>query len=282
MSKQLILTAIAAVTLFGLFFFGRTVQNKPPAPKTAHEEHVEAFDIEKHIADLKKKLKNSQVVYLSSLESSVKRGDVHEQTHRQLDQLASFWRDTAQVFEPYAYYLSESAKLDNSEKSLTFAARLILENMRSENDPSLRIWKSELAASLFEKALQLNPNNDSLKIGLGSSYVFGKGMTGDAGETMKGVQTLLEVVRRDSNNMQAQTVLGIGGVISRQYDKAIERLEKVVKAEPNNLEAMSWLADAYAAAGNKANAIKWYERSKKLVNNPEYSKEVNERIKALQ
>ncbi len=35
---------------------------------------------------------------------------------------------------PYAYYLSEAAKLDNSEKNLTFAARLILENMRREEN----------------------------------------------------------------------------------------------------------------------------------------------------
>ena len=81
--------------------------------------------------------------------------------------------------------------------------------------------------------------------------------------------------------MQAQMVLGIGGVISRQYDKGIERLLKVTKAEPLNLEAVSWLADAYAATGDNDNAVKWYQYSKKLVNNAEYSKEVDERIKAL-
>ena len=51
--------------------------------------------------------------------------------------------------------------------------------------------------------------------------------------------------------------------------------------DPNNLEAVSWLADAYAGEGDKQNAIKWYEQSKHLVNNPAFSKEVDERIKAL-
>ena len=53
---------------------------------------------------------------------------------------------------------------------------------------------------------------------------------------MKGIQILLSVVRKDSNNMKAQTMLGIGGSISGQYDKAVERLQKVVKAQPDNLE----------------------------------------------
>jgi Flp pilus assembly protein TadD len=82
--------------------------------------------------------------------------------------------------------------------------------------------------------------------------------------------------------MKAQMILGIGDVISKQYDKAITRLNKVVAAEPGNLEAVSWLADVYAESGDKTNAVKWYEYSKKLVNNPEYSKEVDIRIKALQ
>ena len=71
-------------------------------------------------------------------------------------------------------------------------------------------------------------------------------MIGDPQQTMKGIQQLLEVVRKDSNNMQAQMVLGIGGSYFRQFDKAIERLNKVVAFDPDNLEAVSWLADAYA------------------------------------
>jgi lipopolysaccharide biosynthesis regulator YciM len=98
---------------------------------------------------------------------------------------------------------------------------------------------------------------------------------------MKGIQQLLKVIRKDSLNMQAQLVLGIGGVISTQYDKAIDRLLNVLKNQPGNLEAISWLADAYAGKGDKPNALKWYEISKRLINNPVYTKEVNERIKQL-
>ncbi|MEO7802719.1 MAG: hypothetical protein ABIR81_11995, partial [Ginsengibacter sp.] len=66
-----------------------------------------------------------------------------------------------------------------------------------------------------------------------------------------------------------------------QFDKGLERLNKVVKAEPGNLEAVSWLADGYAAKGDNVNAVKWYEYSKELVNDKDYTKEVDERIQAL-
>ena len=141
-------------------------------------------------------------------------------------------------------------------------------------------WQTQQAILLFNKALQLNPANADLKIGLGSAYVFGS-QSGDAQQTMQGIQQLLSVVREDSNNMKAQFVLGVGSAVSGQYNKAIERFTKVVTAEPTNVEAIAFLADTYAATGNKNEAVKWYNVSKKLVNNSSYSKEVDKRIELL-
>ena len=281
MKKQWILTFGGLILLASLFFFGKTVapkskSNQPITPAT------KVFNITQYIEEARKKLTTSQAILLGKLENSITRGDIATQEIQANKQLATFWKDSARDFEPYAFYLSESAKLDKSEKNLTFAAQLILDNLRGEPDEAKLNWKAELAISLFEKALELDPDNDDLKIGLGSCYVFGKGRTGGAQETMKGIQQLLEVVRRDSSNMKAQLVLGVGGFVSGQYDKAIERLLKVVSAEPDNMEAVAFLADTYAAKGNKSEAVKWYQISKRMANNPDYSKEVDERIKLLQ
>ncbi|MBK8521931.1 MAG: tetratricopeptide repeat protein [Chitinophagaceae bacterium] len=222
------------------------------------------------------------MINLSKLENSVTRGDVNSQSVTANTQLANFWKDSVKSFEPYAYYLSEAAKLEKSEKNLTFAAQLILNNLRAEPDEAKLNWKTAQAIALFEKAIELNPDNDDLKVGLGSCYIFGKGRVGGPEETMKGIQQLLSVIRKDSNNMKAQMMLGVGGYVSGQYDKAIERLQKVIKVQPDNIEAIAFLADAYAAKGDKAEAIKWYTISKRLVNDSHYSQEVDERIKGLQ
>jgi tetratricopeptide (TPR) repeat protein len=277
--QQLVYAGGAVILLVSLLLFGRTETQKSNFPH--QEAKPQLFNIEEYIKNAKAKLSPSQATYVSNIEESITRGDVQEQKIHQYHQLASFWKDSAKVFDAYAWYLSEAAMLENSEKNLTFAARLIFDSMRAEENPVLKGWRAEQSAKLFEKAIVLDPENEDLKIDLGSCYVFGKGMAGDASETMKGIQQLLQVVRKDSNNMKAQMVLGIGGVISRQYPKAIERLKKVVAAQPQNIEAVSWLGDAYAGSGDKENAITWYEYSKKLIRNPQYDKVVDERIKEL-
>lgn len=281
--QQLILLGAGLFILFSLLLFGKTIAKKE-APQTTvagRQAPAPLFDIKNEILVAKKALTVPQLNYVNQLENSVSRGAVKNQQILAFDRLAAFWDDSVHRHDLHNFYTSQSAKLVNSEKSLTFAAQLMLNDLRNEPDLAKRGWKSEQAITLFEQAIQINPASDSLKVGLGSVYIFGKGMGGNPQETMKGIQQLLQVIRKDSMNMQAQLVLGIGGVISTQYDKAVERLQKVLDRQPGNLEAISWLADAYAGKGDKVNALKWYGISKRLVNNPEYSKEVNERIKML-
>jgi tetratricopeptide (TPR) repeat protein len=281
--QQLILLGGGLLILASLLFFGTNIAKKESTNTQSATKGTTApaFSIEKYIQEVKSKLPITQLNYVNQLENSISRGDVKEQQIKVYDRLATFWDDSVHLHELHNYYISQSAKLVNSEKNLTFAAQLMLDDLRNESDLAKRGWKGEQAVELFEKAIILNPDNDDLKIGLGSCYVFGKGMAGDPQETMKGIQQLLQVVRKDSMNMKAQLVLGIGGVISNQYDKAIDRLNNVISNQPENLEAISWLADAYAGKGDKQNALKWYEISKRMVNNPAYSKEVDKRIKML-
>jgi len=266
-----------------LFLFGRTSEpKKPMTTPTPGANAQKLFDIQSFINTSKGNLTTSQVLYVTELENGITRGDISTQQITSYNALANFWKDSAKSFEPYAYYIYQSAVLENSEKNLTFAAQLFLDALRAEHDDDKIDWEAGKAIELFEKALLLNPNNDDLRIGLGSCYVFGKGRGGDASQTMKGIQELLTVVRKDSNNLKAQFVLGVGGLVSGQHDKAIERFTKVVIAQPNNLEAIAFMADTYAAKGDKPNAVKWYNISKRLANSPSYSKEVDERIKMLQ
>jgi tetratricopeptide (TPR) repeat protein len=279
--KQLILTVCGLILVILLFKFGKTDVPKSntgmPAPTTARS----TFNIDQFIEKAKQSLTPSQALTLGKLENSVKRGDVNTQLIAANTQLANFWKDSLHSFEPYAFYLSEAAKLDKSEKNLTFAAQLILDDLRGETDEAKLNWKAAEAIDLFERAIALNPENDDLKIGLGSCYVFGKGRFGGPEETMKGIQQLLAVIHKDSTNMKAQLALGVGGFVSGQYDKALERLQKVVKAQPDNAEAVTYLAQTYEAKGDLVNARKWFEISKRLVNDLQYSKEIDDHLSQM-
>jgi len=100
-------------------------------------------------------------------------------------------------------------------------------------------------------------------------------------DVMKGIQKILEVARRDSLNLYAQLMLGLGGIESGQYDKAIPRLLMVARHDPANLEAILSLGEAYERTGEKEAARKWYMVAKKETDNPDLVKAINERLESL-
>jgi cytochrome c-type biogenesis protein CcmH/NrfG len=106
-------------------------------------------------------------------------------------------------------------------------------------------------------------------------------MFGSAGNPMEGIMMIREVAERDPNNVYAQMMLGIGGTMTGQFDKAIERFRKVLEQQPGNLEARLNLAEVYEQKGDKTSAIEWYQKSKELIKNPEIANEIEARIQEL-
>jgi cytochrome c-type biogenesis protein CcmH/NrfG len=167
--------------------------------------------------------------------------------------------------------------LENSEKSLTFAAHLILENLKNEQSDRLRRWKALQAKDLFERSLKINDKNDSSLVGLGACYIFGN----ISGNPMQGISIVRQVIEKDSTNVFAKLVLGHGAIISEQYDRAIDRFGKVLSLQPKNLEATMRLAEVYERKGDTANAVKWYNNALPLSPNSLLKTAVKERIKQL-
>ena len=277
--QQLLLVGGGFLLFILLFLFGNTIPPKKPAPIAANTPHEQkTIETEKLLTHAKERLTPQQLERVTSLENSVKRGDVKNQQLKVYKALASIWGDSVKLFEPYAYYTAEAAKLENSEKSLTFAAHLFLTNLKTESDPPMQNWLATNAKDLFQRALQVNPANDSSKIGVGACYIFGN----ISDNPMEGIAAIREVVQRDPNNMFGHLILGLGGVKSGQFDRAIEHFKVIAEKQPDNLEASLNLAEAYDQKGDKANAVKWYKEVKAKVPNPEAQKELDARIKALQ
>ena len=278
---QWITLAAALILVVILYVFGRIVPEKKANTTRPPDLADNPVSIDSILFDAKKRLDAAQIVRLNALENSVVRGNVNEQKLRVYHQLAHFWADTGQVFEPYAWYEAEAARLENSEKSLTFAAHLFLQNMRGENDQSLREWKALEAKDLFERSLKINPQNDSSIIGLGACYIFG----GISATPMEGILKVRAIADKDSSNIFAQEVLGHGSMYSGQYDKAIARFETVYrlsgKNEDTKLEACLMLAEAYERKADRLSAINWYKKSLTLIKNQEVKEEVNKRIDEL-
>jgi len=274
--SQLFSVIISICLIVVLFYFGRTTSSENKKKPEAQTESSD-INIDTILYHAKEGLKPEQVTWLEMLEKSVIRGDVKSQQLDVYHQLAHFWKDSARIFEPYAWYEAESSRLEYSEKSLTFAAHLFLDNLRGEENPQLKKWKALQAKDLFERSLKINNKNDSSIVGLGACYIFG----GIAENPMEGILKVRQVIERDSTNLFAQMTLGHGSLLSGQYDKAISRFEKVISLQPDNLEAIMMLAEVYERKADKPSAIKWYSKAVSVVKNPAIQKELEKRIEDL-
>lgn len=273
-------TIAAAIALIAVLYFG--VSRVPPkkdgaqapmagAANGPHASQPASFDsvlsqartqLPAHAAEEIKTIENQ----LAAISDSSRMAVV-------FDTLAKVWLQHHQP-QVAAYYFLLEGKLENSEKKLNFAAQLFLEQARKATSEGVQLWSGQMAAEGFNRALQLDPENDSLKVNLAECYI-------GTGETMQGIMLLRDVTQKHPDNIPANLILGQQGIVSGQFDKAIARFETVVKADPTNIEAMLGMAEAYKNKGDRQKAIELLEHAKQVMNNPEFSKDVDEYIKTF-
>ena len=268
---------LSVVLLASLYFFAPRFKKSAAseANKSVEKPSITSASI---LDGAKLSLPSEQKISLLSIENQLVSVKSVADSIRIYHNLAKFWEDSAHRIEPYLYYTYSAALLENSEKSLTFAAQLMVSNLIAPDaPPAIQTWMAGNAKVLLEKALVINPNNDSAKVNLGACYLFGN----ISDNPMQGILKVKEVVDKNPHNTYGQLILALGGKKSGQYDKAIERFVLLLKDEPKNIEAMVNLAECYELTNQNELAIEWYTKVKQLVNIPEAKDALDKRIKLL-
>lgn len=278
MKKPQVFVVIIALVLLGLLYFVAPRSNNELKPASSNSAENQTVTNKSIIDDAKTSLSAEFKISLLSIENQLSRSKNTADSLMYIRKLARFWADSANRLTPYLYYTYSAALLENSEKSLTFAAQQLIDNLITPDaPPALLPWMAGNAKVLLEKALEINPNNDSAIINLGACYLFGN----ISDNPMQGILKVKQVVDKNPQNAYGQFILALGGKKSGQYDKAIERLLIVVSLQPSNLEAMVHLAECYELANQKEDAIQWYTKVKDLVNVPDAKAAITKRIKEL-
>jgi len=276
-----------------LFVFGRTIPSKKDTKPHTVEHNANgntAVSFGELLNMYKKRLSPSLLQMIEGKERELASLKDTNQKIEGYRSLAMLWKDSAGLFVPFAKYTAEAAKLENSEKTLNFAAQLLLEEALSLQEKPLQTWMAREARDIFEQQLLISPDNDSVKIGLGSCYFFGAAKEGEA--PMKGVLLIREIAERNPDNAYAQRMLGIGAAESGQKEKAIERFLNVHRLEPDNMDVLLRLANVHEESGDKKEAKKWYlelvsmikrlETEKKFTPGPDLIRELEKHIKTLE
>lgn len=119
------------------------------------------------------------------------------------------------------------------------------------------------------------PGHPGLTLKVAEIYADG------SADPMKGINMLLELSESHPDFLPAQIALGRFALVSGQFDRAKTRLEKVLEADQGNTEAMYFLAFAEEGLGNYGRAIALLEQCKLLVNNPHFTREMDDYIDKL-
>lgn len=273
----------AAIGLIALLYWG--VNTIPPAKTPAAmqpnqegamnaHEHIDPASEDSIITASRKALPAHAIQELAANEAKIKSLTDSVAMAPVFEEQSKLWQE--HKFFPMAAILRRrAAYLAHSEKKLNFAGQFFMELVQHEENPQMQLWEAQEAIRCFEGALAINPDNDTTKLALASGYIDG------TREVMKGVGILRELVAQKPDHIPANLVLGRMSVQSQQFDKAVARFETVLKQEPENREALYFMAEAYKGKGDTKKAKELFEQCKKLVNNPEFSREIDNYIKSF-
>ena len=189
--------------------------------------------------------------------------------------IARFW-DSAGFEIVSAHYLSKIANRLGDERSWMTAGLKFYDVARISEDTSRQIYAQKEAIKAFEKVVALNENNIDAKNALAICLV-----QNDL-DIMRGVQISKDVIKRDSNNIEANLTLGMLSERSGQLDKARARFEKLVEVQPLNPEYYFYLGEIYAKLEMKKEAINTFETCITLLPDEAAKKEVKQIIENIQ
>lgn len=173
-----------------------------------------------------------------------------------------------------AYYMEQASQVSPTESNWMEAANRYYAATKFVEETSRPVLFAK-AKECFEHVLELNPKNTDAKINLASCYVEG------GVDPMKGIGMMREIEKTDSNNVNLQLNFAFFSEKSGQWDKAIARFEKVLKIQPDFIEAYLHLADAYQQKGDKAKAIESLKKYISLIDDITIKTEVQDYINKL-
>ena len=272
--NQYIAIGISLILLVTVYFFANTI--KPSKPHKSMKEMADrsAFDFNAYKQQRLNSLNEDTLKLATELEKTVANAKGKQQKAEALKAIIDLLNSAGRI-DIAANYAFELAENKDSINYWAYAGDLNYQSAFVPEDSMARQYFINRAMSGFSHCIEKDSSNPAFRIKLAECYMDG------TSEVMSGVQLLLDVVRKDSNNADALFTLGRYGIVSGQFEKAILRLEKVVYLQPQNADAYVLLAEAYEKNGNVPKAISNLEKGLKYLDDPEMKRLIEGHIKEL-
>ena len=236
---------LAALVLFVLLFL---------APKTPSVHKTDAEVV--NVNDLNKStIEDYLLKQVNSLKSEDK--ELYESLIKQASKstidtafisVVKFW-DKFKFPDLASFFVEKIANKVQTSDAFLKAGNRYYYSIRFINDTKEVEILYQSAIRCFNKAIEKDANNTDAKIQLASCYVE------DGKDPMRGISLLREIEKTDSNNVKLQLSFAFFSVKSGQFDKAIQRFNKILLIDPLFFEVYLHLADVHERQGDKNKTI---------------------------
>ena len=247
------ISILAFTILFIVLYFACDTKSKEQSSLVkTREQNLEILNINRIIEESKNQLDAASLQILSGMESAQQSADSDSSRIEMSKSIASFWyqMDQPLVSAHYAKQIAEELESDLQAWSIC-GTSFAIASKRIENEDQVKyaVLNSRQA---FENAISLDPENMENRINLALSYVDFPLEE----NPMKGILMLVELNKQYPDNVSILTQLGRLSIQTNQFDKAVERLSRILELDPENKNAHCLLAEAYQKMGDTKKAEK--------------------------
>ncbi len=271
LNKTQLITISAVVVLAFLLFIA------PQTPSAKGLDTVTDKALTALVDEAKKKLSAQDLDEVTRLESGAGDARNADQKKKFLDEMVKKWTGAGRK-DIAAIYRMHAAETENTPQAWAQSGDAFQNAARfAEPDNKAPLYQN--AEKSYRESLKLDSSDLSIRTKLGTCIVEGSQYTGEM--PMSGVRYLLDVLKKDSLNFEANLQLGFFSLTSQQFDKAIGRFEKVLKKDSTYVDAYVLLGDTYLQMNDKDKAVDYYTRYMHAVKDSAAAKEMEEHIKKL-
>lgn len=278
-NKQIVVGVVVVAIIGYLYLLPVKGLIKPKDPKsdktsvmTASRKANAAVTVDMVSATAKTAIGAALTAKINDLEGQLKNASGADELKLQ-KQLATQWDDVNQP-APAAFYYQALARKENKLEDWLNAGNRFNDAYKLTQDTVAQPAFVTNSVEAFQSALKLKPESLEGKTGLGVAYVNG------GASPMQGIALLLEVVKKDPKNWNANLNLGMFAMKSGQYEKAVGRFKTLI-AQKQELEPTFYLAESYKQLGMKKEAIDAYQKCKEMMPDPVFGQRIDEYIKEL-
>jgi tetratricopeptide (TPR) repeat protein len=256
---------ITAVVLFVLLFLAPKTNSGKLEAKSDVANEVSKADasIETFITMATKSLKPEEKSKYDALLATAKSSSIDSA----YIPVVEFW-DKQKRPDFASYFVEQIAERAKNSLAYSKAGDRYYYSIRfiKDNNEIPALYQS--AIRCYNKAIAMDAKNVDAKIQLAACFVE------DGRDPMKGIGLLREVEKNDSNNIKLQLTFAFFSVKSQQWDKAINRFNKVLSIDPMYIEAYLHLADIYEQQGDTNKTIEMLTKYANLTDDVMAKKEV--------